>query len=336
MHTIRANGSCHPRDTRRSQCEHERHAGCETAHRSLDSALGQPLCGECYDYVGHVLFSWHAPELWRRFTIRLRRLLRQQLRTRGENPDDTRVSFMKVVELQRRGLPHFHAVVRLDAATEPGQPPSPPDTRFSGLDLIALVRHAVAEIEIAATDDRIIRFGDQLDTKLIGPGDIGAAENVPTSSRKIARYLAKYVTKSVADIGVGVRRFSPAAIDELDVSDHVRSILTTIVDVANQEPYTDMLSWLHTLGYRGYVISKSRQFSTTMTALRERRAAWRKEEAQRDVTPGTSQIRMNLAIQWEFESLGHTSLGDRVLAISAFGRGQQQRFAARDALKEDP
>ena len=22
----------------------------------------------CYDYVSHILFAWHAPELWRRFT----------------------------------------------------------------------------------------------------------------------------------------------------------------------------------------------------------------------------------------------------------------------------
>ena len=36
------------------------------------------------------------------------------------------------------------------------------------------------------------------------------------SNRQIAGYLAKYVTKSVADFGIGVRRFSPGAIDQLD------------------------------------------------------------------------------------------------------------------------
>jgi hypothetical protein len=39
-------------------------------------------------------------------------------------------------------------------------------------------------------------------------------------------------------------------------------------------------------------------------------------------------------MQWEFERLGHTSLGDRVLVLSAFARAQQQRFTARDALRE--
>jgi hypothetical protein len=106
-----------------------------------------------------------------------------------------------------------------------------------------------------------------------------------------------------------------------------------IVKLAEQQPYEDMLSWAHTLGYRGHDISKSRQFSTTMTALRERRAAWRKEQACEGATAAITQDEY-APIQWEFERLGHTSLGDRVLVVSAFARAQQQRFAARDALRE--
>ena len=96
----------------------------------------------------------------------------------------------------------------------------------------------------------------------------------------------------------------------------------------------DRLSWVHTLGYRGHVISKSRQFSTTMTALRERRAAWRKEQAHDGLPAAITRDESNAPMQWEFERLGHTSLGDRVLVLSAFARAQQQRFTARDALRE--
>ena len=142
VHTIRSSGSCQPGGARRSRCEHNRRVSCETAHHHNDPELGQPLCSACYDYLGHVLFSWYAPELWRRFTIRLRRLLRQQLRVRAENPAATAASFMKVVELQRRGLPHFHAVIRLDAASEPGQPPSAPASSITAPDFVALVRKA--------------------------------------------------------------------------------------------------------------------------------------------------------------------------------------------------
>lgn len=48
--------------------------------------VGQPLCRDCYDYLGHVLFTWHLPELWRRFTIALRRAVATHLKTVGVKP----------------------------------------------------------------------------------------------------------------------------------------------------------------------------------------------------------------------------------------------------------
>ena len=80
------------------------------------------------------------------------------------------------------------------------------------------------------------------------------------------------MTKSVAEFGVGIRRLSPLAVDELDVSAHVRAILTTITGLAAHRAYDGMDRWLHTLGYRGHVTTKSRLFSTTMGALRAYRA----------------------------------------------------------------
>ena len=41
--------------------------------------LGQPLCRDCYDYESHLVWQWWAPELWRRFTIDLRRALAKTL-----------------------------------------------------------------------------------------------------------------------------------------------------------------------------------------------------------------------------------------------------------------
>jgi hypothetical protein len=334
VHSTGATGICHPPSAAPRQCEHGRQHWCERAHNCDDLVLGQPLCADCYDYRGHVLFAWHAPELWRRFTIRLRRVLRLQLRQYGENPDDVRLSFMKVVELQRRGLPHFHAVIRLDAVTEPGEPPVRPVTRLTTADFAQLVRQAGLDIKISLIDETVLRFGEQLDIKSIGYSTAVEAENNASSSRHIARYLAKYVTKSVADFGVGVRRFPPSAIDDLEVTPHVRQILRTIVILAEREPYEELPSWLHTLGYRGHVMSKSRQFSTTMTALREHRAAWRKDQTLTEAEQATAGDQSNSDAQWEFERWGHTSQGDLVLVLSAFARAREQRFAARDALTE--
>ncbi len=50
-----------------------------TVHDQDDPALGQPLCGDCYDYESHVVWQWWAPELWRRFTIALRRAVAHHL-----------------------------------------------------------------------------------------------------------------------------------------------------------------------------------------------------------------------------------------------------------------
>jgi hypothetical protein len=303
---------------------------CDRSHSHTDAQLGQPLCGDCYDFIGHVLFSWHAPELWRRFTIRVRRRLQRELRDRSEQPEQTGISFMKVVELQRRALPHFHAVIRLDAASEPGQPPAAPDTSISAQDLVELVHQAATETALALPGDKTLRFGDQIDIKVITIPSGNHGNDRQTSGRKIASYLAKYVTKSVADFGIAVRRLSAAAIDQLDVTDHIRAILRTIVTISAQEGYAEILGWIHTLGYRGHVVSKSRQFSTTMTALRERRRAWRKSQIH-DALCSIVESRIPQPI-WQFHRVGHTNLGDRVLVVSAFGRAREQRFAARSVM----
>lgn len=97
VHTVRTAGGCHPRKAGRRGCQHQKPLWCDRSHRDTDIELGQPLCGACYDYLAHVRFTWHAPELWRRFTIRLRRQLKRELRRRAEQPEQTRISFMKVV-----------------------------------------------------------------------------------------------------------------------------------------------------------------------------------------------------------------------------------------------
>ena len=99
---------------------------CGDRHARDDDRLGEPLCPDCYDYTGSVLFNACAPELWRRFTITLRRTLaRRAGLTNKALAAQVRVSFAKVAEYQRRGVVHFHAIIRLDGPTGP-TPPHPP------------------------------------------------------------------------------------------------------------------------------------------------------------------------------------------------------------------
>ena len=70
---------------------------------------------------------------------------------------------------------------------------------------------------------------------------------------------------------IAARRISPAVIAELDIPAHTRRILSTLVNLATLPANTAMAAWLHTLGYRGHITSKSRRYSITMTALRAHR-----------------------------------------------------------------
>ena len=107
---------CRPRD-RDKRCPHGRPVGCWVRHRPDDPALGAPICLDCFDAEGLVLWNALAPELWRRTTIYLRRALAAAA---GITPAalhrTVRLAFVKVAEYQARGAIHFHAVIRLDAA----------------------------------------------------------------------------------------------------------------------------------------------------------------------------------------------------------------------------
>ena len=81
VHGTRGGRTCRPFTTKGQErvCPHGRPTVCHARHADGDELLGQPLCRDCYDYAGHVVWQWWAPELWRRFTIDLRRALAKTL-----------------------------------------------------------------------------------------------------------------------------------------------------------------------------------------------------------------------------------------------------------------
>jgi phosphoserine phosphatase len=364
--------TCRRKSTRTGvRCAHGNPMRCGKTHDADDPAVGQPLCRQCYDYLGHVLFTWHLPELWRRFTIALRRAIAAELKAIGIKPGSVRSSFVKVVELQARAIPHIHALIRLDP---------PPDTAgrsgdgkfhctvdhdsgweppIAAADLAALIQRAARQVSldvtVPAADDpdqtssRTVRFGTQLDTQPLTPeptesqnrGAAGAGTSAGLSPRRVAGYLAKYVTKSLHDFGITARRLSAEIIDDLDITEHVRAILTTIAELgehaasasaSGSRSLAGIGRWLHTLGFRGHITTKSRRYSTTMGALRAARAAWTREQhtthpAPQDETPPARRgesagkqprpVDADDEVLWDFDRAGHASAGDRVLIVSA-------------------
>ena len=117
--------ACRPRrDAHQRRCPHGRDISCPRHHRDGDPRLGQPLCPDCYDYTGHILFNALGPEVWRRFTIYLpRQLARLAGVTQKRLRSEVTVRFVKVAEYQARGVVHYHAVIRLDADGNGYQPP---------------------------------------------------------------------------------------------------------------------------------------------------------------------------------------------------------------------
>ncbi len=388
---------CHTTPTRSAACcRHGNQLRCKITHSIDDPMVGQPLCRGCYDYLGHVLFTWHLPELWRRFTIALRRAVSTHLKTLGATPGSVRVSFVKVVELQARAIPHIHALIRLDpppaandttgsgdhnrygpAAPWGGGEPRPIADQHAGwsspitaAELAALVQRAARHVSVdVATGDggsgqqvvRVVRFGTQIDTQPLTSETTTAAsdsegdDTAPTtvsrlSPRRVAAYLAKYVTKSLHDFGITARRLTAEAIGDLDVTEHVRAILATIAQLAQRTAGGGSLAgigrWLHTLGYRGHITTKSRHYSTTMGALRTARASWTRQQIAKhsgrqndtdsahsvdDVTASTGGRHQPIdtdEMLWEFDRAGHASAGDRVLIISAALRHIGARITA--------
>src|SRR5215218_2250335 len=126
VHSRKAQGllvfPCHP--YRQGQrCPHGTRNGCWHRHDEDDPRLGEPLCARCYQTGAQVLWNALAGRLWSRTTIYLYRALAQLAGvTEAELRGAVRISFAKVAEYQKRGAVHFHAIIRLDAATDCGCP----------------------------------------------------------------------------------------------------------------------------------------------------------------------------------------------------------------------
>jgi hypothetical protein len=187
--------------------------GCWHRHQGDDPRLGEPLCTFCYDAAAQVLWNALAPELWRRTTIAIQRALGRLVGLQeGELRRLVRISYAKVAEFQRRGAIHFHAVLRLDAATDCRCPAclAPPPAPFTAALLEKALRLAVPTVRVpcpALEDggpDRYARWGDQLDIHNITTDSDDQAGEL--SAEQVAGYIAKNATKATESFGAGLDR----------------------------------------------------------------------------------------------------------------------------------
>ncbi|MEU4664801.1 replication initiator [Micromonospora chalcea] len=206
---------CHARrDT--GLCPHGRPAVCWARHETGDTALGHPLCLDCYDHDHQVVWNIFSGELWHRTKQAAERWLAKLAQRRGvprvevvtasgktRTVAPVRLSPGKVAELQARGAVHFHAIARLDGV-DPTDPQAivPPPPGFTVDDLVDALRHAARQIAFHTPPhpDRPegwpIRWGDQVDVEPIATDGSGEV-----TDGMVAGYLAKYATKSTEATG---------------------------------------------------------------------------------------------------------------------------------------
>jgi hypothetical protein len=272
--------------------------------------VGQPLCPECYDYAGHVLWHAHAGELWSRFCRMARRHLAREARARsGVGPG---LSFAKVAEYQRRGAVHFHAVVRLDGPE--GVESSPPSWATAEL-LDDAVRTAAASARVSlppsdVLGERMFRWGAQIDVRPIR-SDLGNGS--PVTDEAVAAYIAKYVSKSVGDVGGFDRRIrSDGEIAFAPGSAHLRALMGMCWRLGGLPELADLRlrAWAHTLGFRGHCLTKSRRYSTTYRVLRRARADYRSPASG---TRPADPSRVVVTSSWRYVGSGHTR-GEEAIA----------------------
>ena len=296
--------ACRPRRKDKT-CPHGIRLSCSEKHAREDDRLGEPLCPDCYDYAGAVLFNACAPELWRRFTITLAPDAGPSGRAHRPGPRRPSPGLLRqggrIPASWRRPLPRRHPPRRpRRASRRPAR---------LGHHRPAHQRHRPGRPHRQRHDSRRAgtpgphpAWGRQLDIRPV-------TTNGDVTDTKVAAYVAKYATKAAECTGTLDRRLTPAdRIADLPVRDHARRHIAACLRLGKLSQLKELrlAAWAHMLGFRGHFSTKSRAYSVTLGSLRADRAAHQREYAiaaglQPDLDPGTTLV----LTDWHYAGRGH-------------------------------
>ncbi|WP_087887748.1 replication initiator protein RepSA [Streptomyces alboflavus] len=311
---------------------------CGSSHADDDPALGTALDPGRYDYAGAVLWNNHAGDLWRRFTIYLRREVAARAGlTQAAMREVCRVSFGKVAEFQRRGAVHFHAVIRLDGPDGPDTtPPAWATTRLLDAAIrAAAVRVSVPVPFVGKLPARNLYWGTQVDVQ-----PIGSLQGVELTDTAVAAYVAKYATKAAETTQTVDRRIGELAeLDKLHLPAHTRRLIEACWQLDAAYPERKLAHWSHMLGFRGHFMTKSTAYSSTLSERRQVRADYRARQERHerglpedlDDTEGSTLV----LAHWTYAGHGHTP-GESWLASTIAHSIRTNRDTAREALADLP
>ena len=239
--------------------------------------------------------------------------------TARELRDILTVSFAKVAEYQRRGIVHFHAVIRFDG---PDGPTTPPPGWATTDVLDRAVHHAAQAVTVTSPAAeslaaRVLTWGDQVDVRPITTtGDL--------TDQAVAGYIAKYATKAAECVGTLDRRVRPTDdLDRLNIRDHARRLIAECQRLGGLPELADLrlTEWAHMLGFRGHFSTKSRRYSTTLGALRTARIVHNQREHQFTTgrLPFFEEDQVLVVAHWQYAGQGHTP-GEAFLSAAIKGK----------------
>lgn len=245
---------------------------CGTAHSVKDDILGAPIDPDAFNYDRAARWNAALPELWRRFLIALERELPSQ-----------RIEYVRVVEMQRRGLFHVHAIVRVEPSER---------ERVDRDEVRGAVGRAAGTPVVSG-----MVFGVQTDVKFAmqrpprrkqGEAESAYKARVKRARTRntFARYLAKYATKSISqrnqqgeELQQHFARLSAAAEPlaqawfDARMADRIEREQAGAVlgdrRMARKVLESRARHMTLSFGFGGQFLTKSRNFSTTFRALRE-------------------------------------------------------------------
>jgi hypothetical protein len=347
VHSRRAQGRrplyCHPREGN-PRCPHGRPMSCWQIHQQGDPRLGEPLCAECFDYEGQVVWNALAPELWRRTRIDIPRTLARLVGMKvSELEKVVRLSYFKVAEYQLRGAIHFHAVLRLDARPPKDDPKliAPPPAIFTAEVFAEAARQSKERVSFASpaiSSERgsgDIRWGDQLHIRNVSAD--GAGE---LTEKAVAFYVGKYATKNTEAMEGLDRSLKAEDVEALIGRPHIVRLVRTAWVMGNRPSLRELKlqKSAHGLGFGGHWSTKSHRYSSTFTVLRRARRDHIRRKRAKDGIPldawGRSESEEAVVVlrEWSYVGSEYQSNGEKWLALSAAARAREERQTAREEM----
>ena len=317
-------------------CPHGVELRCTARHKPTDSGLGTPLCLDCYDHAGQVVWNHEAPELWRRTLQEADRDLTRLGRRLGVT---LRRRYLKVYEFQVRGVIHYHAIIRLDGY-HPDCPTAivPADRSVTRDMFAAVLRHAFATTGYTTRPHPNhgghgwhIRWGDSakgLDIRHINAtGDL--------SVDMVTAYIAKYVTKSTEVTGQTFRRLDDLSIELYATPDtHLGRLIRACWDLGTADGWHRLRRYAHQYGHGGHITTKSRGFSVTYTLKRWERTVWRRTQGFPELWD--DQQADLVVYRLGYHATGWITTGDALLANSAADAARRRAHALDYADDDQP